>query len=129
MRLTIGRIHDLYAALSRLEEAPEIKLAGEVRLKVAININALRPNAEAYERTRTRSIADLYAANRGLGPSERKTEPEIQADAMDANHAMREETADLELRTLLKADLRLEDNPKITGAMLAALVPIVEGIE
>lgn len=129
MQLTIGTSYDLYTALSRLEEGKEIKLGGECRLKIAINLNVLRPGAEAFERARSRSIADMLAENRALASELRRSEAEMSADALEMVYVMREQTVDVALRPLLKAEINLDANPAISGAMMALLQPILPDLD
>ena len=126
MKLSIGTAHALFLGLAAIEGGADVKVSADVRLAIAINMNKLRPTAEAYERARTRSLATLYAVNRGADGRPLRCDAELQADALDADAAMRSaESDELELRTILKADLRLADNAKITGVVLAQVAPII----
>lgn len=125
--LTTGQLHDLYAKLSEFERLDGLKLAGETWVKLAINANALRPFAEAYERARTRVLGDLYRDNRELPAEKRRGEAEVQADFVAQDEALRAAEVDVPIKTILKADLRLDDNPKIAAA-LSRLIPIVDGL-
>jgi len=126
MKLTIGALHNLVLGLNAVENVPDVKLAGTVRLAIAINVNLLRPHAEAYERARTRSVAQLYKDNRDDKGRAQRTDAEIQADAMDADAEARKlEAGEFELRMLTTSNLSLEANPKITGGMIAQLAPVI----
>jgi anti-sigma28 factor (negative regulator of flagellin synthesis) len=123
MKLSVGQIHDLYLGLSMLEQAPDVKLTGDVRIRIAIDINKLKPIASAYERARTRTFADLQKQATG---ATKKSDAEVQSELVEENEKIRGEEHELELRTFLKTDLRLDDNPKITGAMMAQIWPVLE---
>lgn len=129
-KLTTGQVHDLFVAFSLLDREEDLKLTPDVRLKIAININLVKPHAEAYERVRTRALADVNRDNRARDPKERLSEPELQSDYAEKDAALRAAPAEVAgLKTLLKPDLRLDDNPKIGGMILARLWPILDGIE
>ena len=130
MKLTTGNLHSLFVGLIALEDGETLKLTGDVRLKIAINRNLIEPYAAAYERARNRVAADLMKANRALPDKVRRSQNEIEVDLADVDVKMREKEEDVEkIKTLLKSELRLEDNLKITGAILAQIMPILDGVE
>jgi len=129
MKLTTGIIHDFYAKASMLEKDDAVKLSGEIRFKIGLNLNRMREIAAVYELSRNRSMADIYKANRELEPKDRRSDPELQADFMDMNAKLRAIEHDLNLKTILKGDLRLDDNPKIGGSVIEVLIPFMDGIE
>lgn len=117
MKLTTGRIHDLLIGLYAIENTVDTKLAGEVRLKIAININAIKPVATIYESSRTKAYHRIVK-----GTQERT---EVDAAMIDADQELRAVEYDINVCTLVKDDLRLDDNPKITGAIVAQVMPII----
>lgn len=127
MNLTVGQVHDLFVALGALEQN-DVRLVGRTRLDIAININLLKPVAESYEGTRLRAFADVENAARDAAP---KVGPnEMQARMVTQNIDMRNAPVAIEsLRPLKIADLKLDENPKISGALLAHLAPLFEGME
>lgn len=130
MPSTIGQIYDLYIGFTLLDRDESLKLSADTRLKLAININLLKPFAEAYERSRTRVLSDLNLVNRKLGAEEKRSEAELQADFADANEALRAATQDIDdLKMLARTDLKLDENTKISASLLARLLCIVEKIE
>lgn len=127
MQLTTGEIHTAYVGLTNLEQDQAVRLSGDVRMKIAIDRNRLEPIAVAYERARTRAFADLVAANREA--QAKKSEAEIQAELAEQDATLRQQDNDVEVKTLLRSDLRLDDNPRITGVLLSQIMPILEGVE
>lgn len=129
-KLTLGQAHAVMAGLAALENIPDIKLDGATRLSIAINVNRLKPSVEAYERARLKTAAGLYAANRKPDGSTIRSEAEVQCDALEQDAAARvQETDDMPLKTIAKGDLKLSENPKITGAIIAQLMPILTDID
>lgn len=134
--ISMGDIHNLYIGLTTLEKDESVKLTGEVRLKVAINLNRLRPYAEAYETARTKVFAEIgkryaraAAETEGKGSAVKLTVAEHECERADEDQKLRRKEEHVELRSLLQSDLRLEENPRITGAMMALIFPILEGVE
>jgi len=135
--LNIGEIHNLFIGLSALEKDDNVKLTGAVRLKIAIDLNRCRPVAEAYETARAKMFAEIskrfaerIAAAEAKGPTQAKpTIAEHELERVLEDQKMRAEVGHVELRTLVQSDLRLEENPRITGAMIAMILPVLEGIE
>lgn len=130
MQLTIGQIHDLYVGLTLLDRDETVKLSADVRLKLAIDQNLIKPFADAYERSRTRALADLNMTNRKLEAKDQRSNAELEADFADANQELRAKPQDLEgVKTLARVDLKLDENSKVGGGLLARLLPILEKIE
>jgi hypothetical protein len=117
MKISAGGAHDLFVGLNMLEQAPEVSLEGMVRLKVAINMNILRPYAAAYELARTKGLAQIEA--------QRKNQSEGQVEFMEMDAGLRAEPLDLDLKTLSVADLKLETNKRVTGPLIAQLATIL----
>lgn len=129
MKLTVGKIHDLYVGLTMLERDDKIKLAGETRFKMAINLNLLQPIAAAYEIARTCEHADVQKKHRGPEPRDRISDEEIEAEMAAKNGMLRGREEEITLRMLKKDDLKLDDNQTLGHVTLAKILPIVEGGE
>lgn len=129
MKLSLGAIHDLYVGLNMLERDEKLKLIADVRIKIAVNISRLKPLAAAYERAGARARADLQAANRELEGKAQRSDAELAADFADINEDLRNKVEDVDLKTFVRKDLRLDENDKIGGITLAQLLPIIDGLE
>lgn len=110
----------LLGALKTIDAGGEIKLTGQTRIAIAININRLTPMVAAFE----------------VGSQRRQLDFLPGAEARDANTAIQRELLALaddkqgyELRSLTTAALDLDANPKITGDQVAALAPILSDFE
>jgi hypothetical protein len=119
MNLPVGIFYELAVGLGALDQQLE-KVAPDVRLKIGLNLSRLRPIADAYERARGRISADLVQSD--------KSDVVKQAEFGEANAKLRNELESVELRKLLKSDLRLDDNPRVTGATLSLIWPILDGV-
>jgi hypothetical protein len=106
--LMIGAAHNMLAVLNRLERDPGLKLSPETQLAVAININRLLPDVQAYERARNR----IY--NVGGAVSE--------PAAAEADLQLRTSEAEFNLRMVKLADLK--PNGQFVGG-LSNLAPMV----
>lgn len=129
MKFTLGQIDDAFAGLTVLNNEESIKLTSEACIKVAINSNLLKPIVQGHNIARFKYIAELNKKNRGLGDSEKRTNAELEADLAVWEETERAKEHDIDVRTFLKADLRLADNPKINGGVIAKLWPILEGMD
>lgn len=126
MKLTTGVAHDLLLGLFAIESTAETKLAGEVRMKIAIDINILKAIAGPYERARAQTYADIVTRMGGWTKvREAGLDRIVEAEMIEADRAMRDSEQELALQTFLKSDLRLDDNPKISGAILAQIMPVL----
>lgn len=123
MKLRIGQAHTLLIGLKAMENDKELKLAGDTWIKIATIITALEPKATAYERASQRMLADLIRASRDEKGKPIRSDAEWRADHAEEDNKLREAELDIDLPTLLKADLRLSDNP---GLRLSAILPIIE---
>lgn len=135
MTLATGVIYRLWSALDAIENSSDIKLAADVRFKVAINVSRLHPMASAYERARAGMVSQAYGeARESLGkdwPAERpmplEAEARVQSSIIEQDHQLLSVMSSVELRTLLRSDLRLDDNSK--KIKLSALLPIIDDAE
>ncbi len=126
MKLTTGEMHDLVTALNQLEQ---VDLTSEAYIKVAININILKPYAMGYEIATRKMLAAIQGPRRADGTFE-KSAAQIDTEFAEQNASLRDEEHNIELRTLSKADLRMSDNgKKLHGALLAKLWPILVNME
>lgn len=126
MKLTVGAIHDIFLALTMMDRDEGTKFSADVRFKIGINWNLARPIAEAYERARNRALAGINAADRTLPEGTRRSDAELQADFAEADSGLRAASEDVSLRMFTRPDLKLDENLKIGGIMLARLAPIIE---
>lgn len=121
MKLSIGKIHELVAGLSSLED-PEIKLSGDIVLSIAININVLRTFASAYEQARARILANMVTSNQGNNQA-------LEANFMEEDAKLRDGEEEVEIRTIALKALDLDNNPKIRPLTVMRLMPILTGLE
>ncbi len=117
MKLTIGRAHSLLVGLNAVDRDDKTKLNGDTRLALAININRLQPIVAAYEKARNAVLTETV----GDGPLTALKEAQFSA----ADSDLREQEEEFDLKRISKADLRLEDNPRITGGLIAMLAPML----
>lgn len=126
MKITVGDAHDLQSALLHLDDA---SLDPSAYLKVAININLLKPIVQGYETGAKRALATAQGVRRPDGAFD-KSAAQVDAEFSEANARLRETEVELDLRTLLKPELRLADNGnKMNGSVIAKLWPILGEME
>lgn len=120
MKLKVGTAHNLYAALNRIDNNPAIKLPAEVRLLIAINMNRLQPEVQAYEKARNHIYVDMQGADgKGLINEPKASEEDLKL--RDAEISVRLKKVGLaELKGLMK-------DQAITG--LASLAPIIKDFD
>lgn len=117
MKLTIGKAHSLLVGLNAVDRDDKTRLNGDTRLALAININRLQPIVAAYEKARNAVLAETV----GDGPLTAVKEAQFSA----ADSDLRDKEEEFDLKRISKADLRLEDNPRITGGLIAMLAPML----
>ncbi len=117
MKLTIGKAHSLLVGLNAVDRDDKTRLNGDTRLAFAININRLQPIVAAYEKARNAVLAETV----GDGPLTAVKEAQFSA----ADSDLRDKEEEFDLKRISKADLRLEDNPRITGGLIAMLAPML----
>ena len=133
MKLTIGQIHNIFVGLTALDQQLE-KAVPAVRLKIGINLNRVRPIAEAFEKAQQRSIAQLSteAATKQSGcPPETSAEVQarqsnLQNDMMDAIVGLRAAEEEIEVKTFQQAELNLDENPRVSGDTISRLMPVLD---
>jgi len=123
MKITIGTAQRLLGGLMALERDEKTKL-GEARIKIALNMVRLQPVVEAYERASQARQKQLLSEATG---NAEVALAHMQHGEDDAVYRAQEESIDL--KTITMADLKLSDNPRITGAMLAQIAPIISDFE
>jgi hypothetical protein len=121
MKLSIGKAHSLLVGLNAVDRDDKTKLNGDTRLALAININRLQPVVAAYEKARNAVLTETV----GEGPLTAVKEAQFSA----ADSDLRDKEEEFDLRRIAKADLRLEDNPRITGGLIAMLAPMLIDLE
>lgn len=120
MKVKVSVAIGILIGLQQLDQQIE-KVTPEVRLKVAIMINKLRPDGDAYDRTQARIVREAYQAHEN---------PQLRDAFMtESLAAARDVEVDIEDRKLTKDELNLKENPKVNSLTLANLIPILEGIE
>jgi hypothetical protein len=115
MRIKVGDAYNLLIALNAIDSHPTTKLSGPTRFAFAVNINVLKPAALAFERARDLSRSGFDA----LDILSR------QASISAADAVLTDKELELALERISKADLRIDDNERVTGQMIAALAPII----
>lgn len=115
MKISNGDAYNLLVALNTVDQDARTKLSGTTRFAIALNINLLRPSMLAFERAREAARAPFAA----LAPLAQ------QAEISKADQPLFDEELEVDLRRFTKAELRLDDNERITGQMIASLAPII----
>jgi hypothetical protein len=115
----MGLAHSLFVALSAVDRDEKTKLDGKTRLAVAIDINLLAPHVTAYERLRGQRQREIMEG----AQSQLQNAVLIEADA-----ELREAEIEVGLKPFPVAELKLDDNPRITGAMIAMLAPVLSDL-
>lgn len=131
MKLNVGIAADLYSGLVSLD-ALDLKLSAEVRLKLAVNMDKLKPIVRKFEVRNNKILADLQAkARQANAGSDRPvvTEAQIMADFADRIEAVKDEEVELKLWRIELKSLALETNTRLRPQVLANLMPILSGVE
>ncbi len=116
VELPISTLDRMTAALRAIDAHDAIQLDGLVRLDIARNINVLLPEVEAFARQVGREHRKIKPGNENID-SNNKVAEEIEK--------MRARVMTFDLVPLDVGKLRLDDNKRITGEMIAALAPIL----
>lgn len=122
MKLKVGIAQALLIACKQIDSNEKTALKMQTRIDFAININRLHPIVEAYERARQKSIALVAAGAPQLSPIQ-------EASIMSEDSAVRDQEVDIELKTIEMADLKLDDNPRITIQMIQMLAPVIKDFD
>jgi hypothetical protein len=119
MKLTLGRAQSLMIALTAVDRDEKCRLDGRTRIAIAIDINLLQPHVAAYEKVRAQKLREIMAE--GVNPVK-------EAEFAAADAELRESEVELALKQFALGDLKLDDNPRITGAMIAMLAPALSDL-
>lgn len=110
----------LLGALRLIDSNDTVKLSGMTRLDIARNINRLMPAVVAFEKAVGALQRDLVQ----------------KPESADANKALAveivavsEASEEHDLIALEHTALRLDDNQRITGDMIAALAPVLKDFD
>jgi len=122
MKIKIGTAQTLLGGLMNLEKDEKTKL-GDSRFPIAINIERLRPVVAAYESAAQKRMAEMLEDS---APEEREL---IQLRFAEADAGLRDEEVEIDLKTIERKGLKLDDNTRITGAMLAQIAPMISDFE
>lgn len=122
-QLSNMRAQRILTSLRSIDKDDSVKFGGMVRMDIARNIDILYEKVAKFER-------DLGALHRGLqhcDPGKAPTPQQIAANnaTVEAIEKLGEVEAGYELIMIDKDLLRLDDNPRITGDMIAAIAPIL----
>ena len=115
---TVGEVYMVYVGLVQLDQQLE-KVAPEIRLRIGINMNKMRPTAEVFERTQSRTVADISEAG------ETNT-ARVQYSINEAIFKLRSEECSIEVRTFKETDLNLSENPKVSADTLSKIMSVLE---
>lgn len=103
----------LLIVLQRIDQNDAVKLPGLVRLDIARNINRLIPNVTAFERVLMQKQRERVAGSHNAALEQEMDE-------------LGDATAEYELYEIEPTQLKLDDNTRITGDMIAALAPVLK---
>lgn len=120
VRLSNIAAQRILVALRGVDNNEAIKLSGMTRLDIARNINRLMPVVVDYEKVIQRRHRDMQP-----GDANRAANSVISADI----EKVAERSGEYDLIEIEPANLRLDDNPRITGDMIAALAPILKDFD
>lgn len=120
LKLSNADAQRMLGALRRIDENDTVKLSGPTRLDIARNINILMPHVTKFER-------EAGALQRGIVPGEANlaANKEIVGNIDEMNQSKR----GYKLHEMAADALRLDDNPRITGDMIASLAPILKDFD
>lgn len=127
IELTNNQAQRLLTALRNVDGNDAIKLAGLTRLDIARNINRLFPEVGAFERMAAAQHRGIMRGDsvKGPSPEEVAANNKVLAELETLGQA----TKTYKLIALEHDKLRLDDNPRITGDMIAALAPILKDFD
>lgn len=120
MKIRIIAAQRLLGALRTIDQAETVKLPGQLRFDIARNIDRLLPDVNAYEKAIGAKHREMQS-----GPEHAAANNAIIAEI----EKMSEAEVDVKLRKLAHLDFRLDDNPRITGDMIASLAPILRDFD
>jgi hypothetical protein len=123
MRLSYRETQGILIGLRRIDAVDEAKLDPEVRLRIGININRLTPTVQVFEK-------EVQRIQQSVAPNGK--------NGVDAAHILEAEKAladladsqeDYKLKKFKLDELRLKDNPKIKGGILAQIAPLIKDFD
>jgi hypothetical protein len=124
VKSTVGELVGVLVGLQQLDQQLE-KAAPEVRLKIAIMINRLRPIGEAFDRTQSGLVREANTEVNGKPVNQSLISSIISEGLADARAVCVE---NFDIGKLTKEELKLADNPKVNGLTLANILPILDGV-
>ena len=120
MKLSLGLAHSLFVALSAVDRDEKTKLDGKTRIAIAIDLNLLQPHITAYERVRAQRLREVAGS---------RVDAIKEAEFAGADAELRDSEIEVgSLKQMSIAELKLDDNPRITGAMVAMLAPVLSDL-
>lgn len=119
MELTNADAQRLLMGCRSIDADEGTKLDADVRMKIAVNINRLMPNMQAFERVYGSLQAALQIVNG----------TPIDAKVMQEITKLSDQTDNYKLKKISLADLKLKDNPKIKADVVARLAPIIRDFD
>lgn len=134
MKLTYNEAYRLLSGLRQLERSETVKLDANVRWNIAVNIDRLTKPLGPYERT----IAAKHREIRPLDPNASGNSSVAEANkiVLSANNAilaevdvLGERQIEIKLFLFTRDDLKLAENPRITGDMIAPLARILKDFD
>lgn len=121
MKLTLTNrdAQRMLGALKTIDAGGEVKFSGQTRMNIAININRVLPIVAAFEIGSQKRQLDFQP-----GPEAAEGNKVIQRELI----ALADATNSYDLVPLKATDLNLDENAKITGDQIAALMPLISNV-
>ena len=120
MKLSLGSAHSLLIGLTAVDRDEKCRIDGKTRIAIAIDINLLQPHVAAYEKVRARKLREIAGE---------QLDSLKEAEFAAADAELRESEFEIALKPFSIADLKLDENPRITGAMIAMLAPALNDLD
>lgn len=117
----------LLMGLRSIDSDESTNLDAEIRMKIAININRLMPNVQAFERIASQIQARM--SGNGHEGSNGSAVLNTGLAVMQELQRLSEGSEDYNLKKLTVAELKLKDNPKIKSDIIARLAPIIKDFD
>lgn len=120
MKITMKTAVALFNGMSAIDSNEKTDLDDKVRVRLAININLLRPFVEVYEKQRNQMVIRI-----GAGA---KFDPVVNTNIEIAASEMLDEEIepDLALKKFAQADFKLKENKRITGSTIAMIASLIK---
>ena len=124
MKATLGEFLDIFIGVQQLDSQLE-KIAPATRFKIGILLNKLKPLGVAYDQ------AHAQAAKNASTPIDGKPVDQVTAHSnlMTEIAKLRAVESEINVPTLLKSELRMDENPKISGVALSMVLSVLRGFE